>query len=119
MEDRYDAETRRLAERLIALAETKGVSIRKLEEKMGVGHGIFRKILQGQTKMQVRHLLMILDALEVRWGDFFQAAYRGRSAAPAGAVGEEDPEFDRKLRRALRRFLLADEAPDESGGSPH
>lgn len=83
IDDRYTRETLRLVRVLDSVARSKGVSIRSLEKKMGVGDSVFNKVLKGKITLQVRHILMICDALEIPWGEFFAKAY-----------GLEDPPGD-------------------------
>ncbi len=75
IDDRYTRETLRLVRVLDSVARSKGVSIRSLEKKMGVGDSVFNKVLKGKITLQVRHILMICDALEIPWGEFFAKAY--------------------------------------------
>jgi len=90
--DRYEEEALRLVRLLSSMAMEKRVSIRSLERKMGVGDSVFSKVLRGQITPQVRHVLMIADALEVGWPELFARAYglalpRARAAAPADEEG--------------------------------
>lgn len=75
LDDRYTAETLRLVRVLDSVARSKNVSIRSLEKKMGVGDSVFSKVLKGKITLQVRHVLMICDALEIPWDEFFTKAY--------------------------------------------
>ena len=73
--DRYEEEALRLVRVLASMALEKRVSIRSLEKKMGVGDSVFSKVLRGKITPQVRHVLMIADALEVGWPELFARAY--------------------------------------------
>jgi transcriptional regulator with XRE-family HTH domain len=125
--DRYIEEARRLGDLLLSLAKTRKRSIRSLEKQMGVAASSLRKALAGETNLQVRHVLMIADALRIDWAELFQMAYPGRGAAGAGTDlnrphaersrnGQESDEADEMLRRALLRalFRLEDAPPDNS-----
>lgn len=87
--DRYEEEALRLVRVLASMAVEKRVSVRSLEKKMGVGDSVFSKVLRGKITPQVRHVLMIADALEVGWPELFARAYglamprAPRAAAPA------------------------------------
>ncbi|MEA2561316.1 MAG: hypothetical protein QOH06_2820 [Acidobacteriota bacterium] len=87
--DRYEEEALRLVRVLASLAREKRVSVRSLEKKMGVGDSVFAKVLRGRITPQVRHVLMIADALEVGWSELFARAYGlsvprlARAQAPA------------------------------------
>jgi transcriptional regulator with XRE-family HTH domain len=106
----YRAETLRLAAALRDEIRTLGVSIRSLEQKMGVGNSIFQKVLNGKITMTVFHLLQILDGLGLDHAEFFRKVYPIVSP-PDLAEGEED-EFDRRVLNLLRRHGLID------GGDP-
>jgi transcriptional regulator with XRE-family HTH domain len=123
MADRYTEEALRLAGMLKTLAKSKRRSIRSLEQQMGVGTSMFHKVLKGDVTLQLRHLLMIADALEVDWTEFFQMAYP-RAGAPAVAhsdslledldhvLGEpaereiSDAEFEERVKRVLAHLGL-------------
>jgi len=131
MADRYTEETLRLAGMLKTLAKSKRRSIRSIEQQMGVGTSIFHKVLKGDVTLHVRHVLMIAEALEIDWADFFHMAYPRASAAPAAsggasllddlnrALGEPveeevpDPAFEEKVKRVLVHLGLISENEDE------
>ena len=91
--DRYEEEALRLVRVLGSMALEKRVSVRSLEKKMGVGDSVYSKVLRGKITPQVRHVLMIADALEVGWPELFARAYglalprAPRAAAPADEEG--------------------------------
>jgi transcriptional regulator with XRE-family HTH domain len=118
MADRYTEETLRLAGMLKTLAKSKRRSIRSIEQQMGVGTSIFHKVLKGEVTLHVRHVLMIAEALEIDWAEFFHMAYPRSSASPAvsgdslladlnRALGEPveqeipDPAFEERVKRVL------------------
>ncbi|HSU83133.1 MAG TPA: hypothetical protein VLR69_11990 [Thermoanaerobaculia bacterium] len=129
MTDRYSEETPRLAGLLKTLAKSKRRSIRSIEQQMGVSTSIFHKVLKGDVTFHIRHLLMILDALEIDWAEFFHIAYPRAGATPAAsddsllgdldrALGELEPaaeeisdaEFAERVRQVLTHLgLLPDE----------
>lgn len=108
MADRYSEETLRLAGMLKTLAKSKRRSIRSIEQQMGVSTSVFHKVLKGDVTFHIRHLLMILDALEIDWAEFFHLAYP-RAGAPA-AAGEDSLLGD--LDRALGGEPAAEEVSD-------
>jgi transcriptional regulator with XRE-family HTH domain len=131
MADRYTEETLRLAGMLKTLAKSKRRSIRSIEQQMGVGTSIFHKVLKGDVTLHVRHVLMIAEALEIDWAEFFHMAYPRASAAPAAsgasllddinhALGEPaeeelpDPAFEERVKRVLVHLGLISE--DEADG---
>jgi transcriptional regulator with XRE-family HTH domain len=104
-DDPYEAEAQRLVKVLVALAEEKRASIRSMERRMGVGESVFSKVLRGRVTLQVRHVLMLADALEVEWSEVFARAY-GQAPLPAPATTAEEEE--RKMIRLLLRLGLID-----------
>ncbi len=124
--DRYTEEARRLGDLLLSLAKTRKRSVRSLEKEMGVAASAFRKALSGEANLQVRHVLMIADALGIDRAELFHMAYPGRSGAgsvtdlnkphPERTRDGQESESDEMLRRALLRalFRLEDTPPDSS-----
>jgi len=133
MADKYTEEALRLAGMLKTLAKSKRRSIRSLEQRMGVGTSIFHKVLKGDVTLQLRHLLMIADALEIDWTEFFHLAYPRASPATAATgdsllgdldralggepVAEEipDAEFEAKVKRVLVHLGLLPQEEEEPG----
>jgi transcriptional regulator with XRE-family HTH domain len=133
MADRYTEEALRLAGMLKTLAKSKRRSIRSLEQQMGVGTSIFHKVLKGEVTLQLRHLLLIADALEVDWAEFFHMAYPRAGAAPAArgdsllgdldrALGDgpaaeaiSDAEFEERVKRVLAHLGLLPGQEDFDG----
>jgi transcriptional regulator with XRE-family HTH domain len=135
MTDRYGEEALRLAGLLKTLAKTQRRSIRSLEQQMGVGTSIFHKVLKGEVTLQVRHLLMIADALEIGWAEFFHLAYPRSGAAAVSedsllgdlnrALGEpavkaetSDAEFEERVKRVLVHLGLLPEEGEEDFEEP-
>lgn len=96
--DRYQEEALRLVRVLASLASERRVSVRSLEKKMGVGDSVFSKVLKGKITLQVRHVLMIADALEIGWRDLFARAY--------GLVPAEEPRAVDAKEEESRMVLL-------------
>jgi transcriptional regulator with XRE-family HTH domain len=90
--DRYEEEALRLVRVLASMALEKRVSVRSLEKKMGVGDSVFSKVLRGKITPQVRHVLMIADALEVGWPELFARAYGLAVPAAPRSVSPADEE---------------------------
>jgi transcriptional regulator with XRE-family HTH domain len=113
--ERYQREAQRLAAILRREIRRQGVSIRSLEQKMGVGNSVYQKVLGGKITMTVSHLLQIADALSLEWPELFRRAYLG-SEEPAEAPSVETEEFDRKVIDILRRLgLLPERTPGTKG----
>ena len=103
--ERYQREALRLAAILRREIRRKGVSIRSLEQKMGVGNSVYQKVLGGKITMTLGHLLQIADALELEWPELFHLAFLS-SEQPAEAAASKEEDFDRKVLDVLRRHGL-------------
>lgn len=106
--DRYEAEAKRLIQVLATLVQEKRASVRGLERKMGVGESVFSKVLRGRVTLQVRHVLMLADALEIEWSELFGRAY-GLAAPSRPVPALQDEEGERKMIRLLLRLGVIDE----------
>jgi transcriptional regulator with XRE-family HTH domain len=119
----YEQEALRVARHLHQLIRIQERSQRSIEKELGLGSAILSKMLNGTIRLQVSHVLMILDALGIPPGQFFRAVYpkKGREHAAlvklrqaAGDELEEDsPEFDARVRRSLLRLLGREELHEE------
>jgi transcriptional regulator with XRE-family HTH domain len=104
--DRYQREASRLTAILRAELQNKGVSIRSLEQKMGVGNSVYQKLLGGKITVTLAHLLQIADALDLDWQELFRRAYFPASEAAGAAAPPAAEEFDQKVMDVLRRHGL-------------
>ena len=82
-EARYQAEEQRLLAFVAKLAKSRGMSIRSLEAKAGVGLSVFSKVLSGKVAPSVRHLLRMCDAIGVSWAELYRLAYMGEDGTIA------------------------------------
>ena len=114
-----DERIRRATRFLQQLIEIDGRSQRTLEPLLGLGSSGLSKVLNGVVRLQLSHVLRILDVLEIPPGQFFAEVFpvRGRkhpALVRLGAINgeseeeEDSPEFDSRVGRALLR-LLADQ----------
>ena len=121
----------RVAEVLSATVRVAGRSRLSLEQQMGLSSGYLSKILGGTVELRMRHVFMILDAIEVDPADFFRVAFPRRlhpaasrtarrlmedvqtllalEPAPDAAAGDE---FDEQVRQSLARLLGLSPVPD-------
>lgn len=108
-EDRYRAEGLRIVQALRRRARNRGLSIRSLEKRMGVGDSVFNKVLKGEVTPQLRHILMICDALELDWKEFFAEVYELERK-------DQNGELEERMTRHLIRLGLfhPDKAPDKA-----
>lgn len=109
--DRYQRETQRLAAILRDEIRNQGVSIRSLEQKMGVGNSVYQKVLNGKITMTLGHLLQIADALGLEWLELFRRAYLG-PAQPVEAPAVEADDFEARVMDVLRRHGMLPAAED-------
>jgi transcriptional regulator with XRE-family HTH domain len=107
--ERYRREALRLAAILRREIRRQGISIRSLEQKMGVGNSVYQKVLGGKITMTLGHLLQIADALGLEWQELFSMAYPGQIQPVEAAPPAETEEFDRKVMDVLRRHGLIPE----------
>jgi transcriptional regulator with XRE-family HTH domain len=110
-EARYREEALRLVQALKRRVRMHGVSIRSLEKRMGVGDSVFNKVLKGEVTLQLRHVLMICDALGVDWKEFFAEVYELEAK-------DRNGELEERMTRHLIRLGLfhPDKADPPSGG---
>ena len=92
MEDRYEEQARRLAELLDDLVRLAGLSYRSIEEQAGISYNTLWRVLRGVTRIQLSHLLLILDALEIHPADFMEIAF------PVRKLHQPDPKALQRLR---------------------
>ncbi len=70
-----DAEIRRLSRHLEALLRMRKVPIRALERQLGFGGGTMNRIFSGKIELKVRHVLLILETLDIEPARFFHQVY--------------------------------------------
>lgn len=104
--DRYEEEALRLVRMLSSMAREKRVSIRSLEKKIGVGDSVFSKVLRGKITPQVRHVLMIADALEIGWPELFARAYG--LAVPKASRALDPVRMEEQMVSLLLRLGVID-----------
>ena len=107
---RYQQETTRLAALLREEIRRRGLSIRSLEQKMGVGNSIFQKVLTGRIKMTLEHLLALADSLDLDWPTLFRLAYPG---TPETKAQKPADELEEKVLAVLRRYGIVPQQPPE------
>ena len=125
VEDRAEPGVRRVARLLAMVVRQSGRSRRSIEAELGLGSSGLSKILNGTVRLQMSHILSILQAVEVDIGEFFQVAYpRRRVPRKSGLIKEvrllmketepepeetdglEDLEsFDERVRLVMLRLL--------------
>jgi hypothetical protein len=105
LDSRIDSETRRLADLLDQVVRLSKRSRRSLEADLGLGSSGLSKILKGTIRLQVSHVLAILEALQVDPYDFYRVAYGRRRL-------EKSPLIER-LRALVEPEREKETAPKE------
>jgi len=83
---KYEEEAARLTDLLFRLVRLSGRSVRSIEHQLGVGSSALGKVLKGNIRLQVGHILMIADTLGLSPDQFFQLAYPKKALPhPLGA----------------------------------
>jgi len=93
-------------------------SIRSVEQQLGFGTSALGKVLNGNIRLQMSHVIMILGVLEMTPAEFFDLAYQQKPKSPHRLVQElrktqgdveedqsETPAFEAKVRRTLLKLL--------------
>src|SRR5215210_8347899 len=103
-EDRIEPEVRRLSELLERLLQISKRSRRSLEAELGLGSSGLSKILKGTVRLQVSHVLILLEALQVDPYDFFRVAYGHRRLEESPLIEQlralVEPEREKESRKA-------------------
>jgi len=89
---------RLLREALRQAIHAKGLSLREVEQRLGLGKDYLRHLLSGRVDLKVKHALGVLEVLSLDPGTFFGEVYPP-PARPAGegpgakafAPGSRDP----------------------------
>jgi len=103
-EERYREETRRLLGLLLLVAKREGKSLRSLEKKLGVGASVLTKVASGRVIAQVRHVLMLCDALDIPWPEFYAMAHKEQTQ-------EQNNDMEKRLLALLVQYgVLTKEA---------
>jgi transcriptional regulator with XRE-family HTH domain len=114
----HDEESRRLAGLLGDLIRLSRRSLRSLERDLEISSAGLSKILNGTVRLQMTHILSIVETLGIPPGSFFQLAFpkteppnplirqlHGMLGEEAPAEVEDSTEFDEQVRQALVRLL--------------
>jgi hypothetical protein len=127
MPEKYQQESRRLADLLLRLVRLSGRNVRAIERSLGVANGALGKVLKGTVRLQVDHILLLADVLGLTPAQFFHLAYsreemmephplvdvlQKSSGSPAG--DDEDQRTEKLIRRVIREIFgkaLSDPEP--------
>jgi transcriptional regulator with XRE-family HTH domain len=70
-----EKETRRLTNLLESLVRVKKMPVREVERRLDMAGGTMNRIFSGKIEIKLRHILAVLEVLEVPPTAFFQIAY--------------------------------------------
>lgn len=113
IEDRSEAEVRKVAEGLKRKIREAGLTYKEVEERSGMGRDYLRQVLRGSVKLRFEHVLRLLHVLDVPPADFFAEVY-GATTTPAPLPSASaDPKFDEVVRVLQRSFTNLERALSE------
>lgn len=98
-----EEESLRLANLLLRLVRLSGRSVRSIEHELGVGSSALGKVLKGNIRLQISHVVMVCNVLGLTPAHFFQLAYPKKQ--PRNALVEE---LERADRAEAHNELLSD-----------
>jgi transcriptional regulator with XRE-family HTH domain len=104
-----DDEVRKMAHLLEALVKLEKVSVRELERRLGFGGGTLNRIFNGRNELKVRHVLLVLEALEIEPAGFFKLAFPDRASHTPHA--SEDEKGAVWLQAALQSLRPREDPP--------
>lgn len=123
-----EIEVERIRSLLRAAVHDRG-SIRDLERKIGTADGSLRRVLNGQQRLTLFYLLLILEGLGMDWGEFFRNAFpeegpervlgpgeRRRRQEQQGGGSPSPEDLDLAVLRVLRELLSPGSG---TGRAPH
>ncbi|HVF59921.1 MAG TPA: helix-turn-helix transcriptional regulator [Thermoanaerobaculia bacterium] len=115
IEDRSEADVRKVAEGLKRKIREAGLTYKEVEERAGMGRDYLRQVLRGSVKLRFGHVLTLLQVLGVPPADFFAEVYGPAPAAPPAPLPSpsHDPSFDELLRVLQRSFTNLQSALSE------
>lgn len=105
---------------LESLLYMSGSSARQLEEQLSYGAGTIHRLFKGVIELKLRHVLVILETLDIPPSQFFREAFFNEEKALEGPVTAarilellggspalSDEDLERRLRKALLRMGFA------------
>lgn len=109
-----DEEVRRALQLLEAVIQAAGFSEEELETKLDAAPGYVGRLLAGEIELKLRHILAILQALEIDPGQYFLSLYPPVPTL-SSTIRSSAIEMD-ALDRRLRDLGLGEPAEEPGGG---
>ncbi len=109
-----DDEILRALRLLEVLIQAAGSSEEEMERRLGASQGYLGRLLSGGVELKLRHILSILQVLEIEPAQYFQSLYPSAPAA-SPAIQPGAIEMD-ALDRRLRGLGLGEPPPEDDEG---
>lgn len=113
IEDRSEADVRKVAEGLKRKIREAGLTYKEVEERAGMGRDYLRQVLRGSVKLRFEHVLTLLHVLGVPPAEFFAEVFGPASPAPLPAKPAE-PTFNEIIATMQRSFTDLQRALSET-----
>src|SRR5262245_58447431 len=84
-----EEEVRRATKLLETVMQAAGLTRKELDQRLGAGPGYVSQVLTGRMELKLRHILAILQVLDVDPSIFFQTLYPGDRPSSDQVVMEE------------------------------
>jgi transcriptional regulator with XRE-family HTH domain len=107
-----DDEVKRAAKLLETMMKMAGINRQELDQRMGAGRGYASQVLSGRMELKYRHILGMLEALEVAPATFFGILFPPAEEARGG------PSPMERLLGQLRRIGPAERHEPAPAASP-
>ena len=109
-----DDEVKRAARLLETMMKMAGVNRQELDQRMGAGRGYSSQVLSGRMELKYRHILGMLEALNVEPATFFGILFPPGEEARGGASGISGTSAMERLLGQLRRLGPVESPPERA-----
>ena len=77
-----------------------GWTLQQIDDRLGLARGYMCRLLGGSMRLTFRHILLILQLIDIQPGEFFQGVYSARREAPGRLRIEDLQALAGKARKA-------------------
>ena len=102
IEDRSEADVRKVAEGLKRKIREAGLTYKEVEERAGMGRDYLRQVLRGSVKLRFEHVLRLLHVLGVPPAEFFVEVFG--PALPVPLAKPAEPTLEEVIGTLQRSF---------------
>ena len=98
-------EVEALAHHLRLCIQARRLTMRSVEDQLGMGVGYLGQLLRGNLDLKVKHVMAVLAVIGMEPAEFFSSLYEGTlpvAAAPSHRAPAGPPRFDLDRLRTLR-----------------